>query len=117
MKVAYDNHETFASPAPSTILDEEIKAQQADAACEDWRVGVIETYLRDKTSVCLLQVKVEALGAFESGKMTQKETRELAEILVKQLGWERGNVKNFGGVYSKQKSFNRPKAASARTVA
>ena len=117
MKVAYDNHEAFASPAPSTILDEEIKAQQADAACEDWRVGVIETYLRDKTSVCLLQIWYEALGAFKSGSMTQKDSRELAEILVKQLGWERGNVKNFGGVYSKQKSFNRPKAASARTVA
>lgn len=117
MKVAYDNHEAMASPVPSYILSEEIKAQQTNAACEDWRVGIIEAYLKDKTSVCLLQVWYEALGMFASGKMSQKESRELAEILVNQFGWERGNVENFGAAYKKQKSFHRPRIREVRTVA
>lgn len=117
MKVAYDNKEAIASPVPSYILSEEIKAQQTDAACEDWRVGIIEAYLKDKTSVCLLQIWYEALNMFSSGKMSQKESRELAEILVNQLGWERGNVENFGSAYKKQKAFHRPRIHEVRTVA
>lgn len=116
MKVAYDKRDDFASPVPNHILSEEIKKQQTDAACEDWRVGIIEDYLKDKTTVCLLQVQYEALGHFAGGKMTQKESRELAEILVKQLGWERGSVLNFG-VYKKQKAFHRPKAQGMWAIA
>ena len=117
MKVAFDNGEALASTAPNHILSEEIKAQQAEAACDDWRIGVIEAYLRDKTSVCLLQVWYEALGKFSTGKMSQKESRELAEILVKQFGWERGKVEKFGGAYAKQKAFHRPRGQAGRTVA
>lgn len=117
MKDAFDKKAPLASPVPNPVLHEQIKAQQQDAACEDWRIGIIEKYLQDRTIVCLLQIWYEALGMFSSGKMTQKESRELSEILVNQLGWQRGNVKNFGETYAKQKSFHRPSGKATRTVA
>ena len=111
MKQAYDNSEALASTAPSHILSKEIKAQQEDAACEDWRVRFIEAYLEGKESVCLAQVWYEAICAFtgSSAKLGRKDSCELAAILVNHFGWERSGTESFG-LYRKQKAFHRPKS-------
>lgn len=108
MKAAYDNGLPLADPTPAAVLDEEIKKEQASVATEDWRVGIIEEYLEGKRSVCLIQIWEEALRPYQGGgKMGRKDSTDLAEILVNQLHWTRGNTENFG-VFKKQKAFHRP---------
>jgi hypothetical protein len=102
----------FISKAKNLLDDYEQKlvlTQQPIDENDDWKKGIIEEYLNDKTSVCLIQIWQEALYknyAPRFPEMKRKNSNELVEIIVNQLGWERGNVEIFNG-YGKQKSYHK----------
>ena len=107
MKAAYDRQDPLAYAAPRHIVESEIQEQQKEAACEDWQIGVIEKFLQGKKRVCLLQIWQEAFQGYGGGELKPKRSREIAEILVHQLGWQRGNTQNFG-IHGRQKAYLAP---------
>ena len=108
MRDAYERGLSLASLAPSLILAEQIKEQQESIMAEDWRIGVVGKYVEDKQRVCILQIWTEALAPVQGkGKLTRKDSNDIAEILVHQLHWERHNVETFDD-YGRQKAFHAP---------
>lgn len=69
----------------------EIRQKQADAVEDDYRVGMIESYLRRVSKVCLIELWQNALGNSFS-KPTRKDSNELSLILQSVSGWEKGKV-------------------------
>ena len=78
-------------PYADRSLIENIREIQSQAVEDDYRVGLIESYLATKNSVCVLQLWREALDN-QFTKPTRKESNELTLILQSIGGWERGKV-------------------------
>ena len=70
---------------------EDIREKQEQAVEDDYRVGMIETYIKDKDKVCILELWKYALDN-EFSKPTRRESNELTLILQSISGWERGKV-------------------------
>lgn len=66
-----------------------IREKQSEAVEDDYRVGMIEEYLEDKSCVCILEIWQKALNMSEFVKPTKKESNEIALILQSLSGWER----------------------------
>lgn len=93
-KVLFDKGELY--PFADVKLIKDIRAAQAEAVEDDWRVGKIEAYLDGKNETCILQLWKEALEN-EFTKPSKKDSNEIALILQSLGGWEReGNTRRFG---------------------
>lgn len=101
----------YIQKAEILLSEYENTAKREDSGSfEDYRVGIIEEYLKGHNQVCLIQVWNEALFSdriFGAPKMSRKDSNEIANIIVKTLGWERRSTSNFGK-YGKQKCYSRP---------
>jgi predicted P-loop ATPase len=69
----------------------EIRAKQADAVEDDYRVGMIENYCRGREKVCIIEIWQKALGN-EFSKPTRKDSNELSLILQMMKGWSKGKI-------------------------
>ncbi len=83
-------------PFADRSLLSEIKKAQQSAVEDDYRDGLIDEYLSDKTEVCILQIWKNALGN-EFSKPSKKESNEIALYLQGLCEWEKkNNTKRFG---------------------
>ena len=60
---------------------------------DDYRVGMIEDYVQDKTEVCIMELWKYAL-CNEFTKPSRRESNDLSLILQSLGGWRRGKVKH-----------------------
>lgn len=88
-KHLYDKGEL--QPYADRHLLEDIRAKQEQAVEDDYRVGMIETYIKDKDKVCIMELWKHALDN-EYSKPTRRESNEITLILQSIGGWERGKV-------------------------
>ena len=73
-----------------------IREMQAAAVEDDYRVGMIEDYLEERTEVCVLEIWQNALKMGEFSKPSKKDCTEIALILQGFDGWEKQpKVKRF----------------------
>ena len=79
------------SPYADRSLLSDIRAQQEKAVEDDYRVGMIESYVENKTKVCVMELWQDALDSGYT-KPTRRESNEITLILQSIGGWERGRV-------------------------
>ena len=111
MREAYKNGEALARTVPCEDMAAAILEQQQEAEQEDWRIGVIEEYCKNRTSICLLELWRNALYENQSPhypEMKRKDSNELAEIMVHKLGWIRGEKPEYFGDLGRQRSYHNP---------
>lgn len=85
-------------PYANRDLLKEIREKQEEAVEDDYRVGMIESYLSNKDKVCIMELWKNALEN-EYSKPTRRESNEITLILQSIGGWERGKIekhKSFG---------------------
>lgn len=96
-KRLYDKGEL--STQPDFVLKAAIKSKQSEALEDDYRVGMIESYLKDKKETCIIELWQEALHNFGT-KPTKKDSTEIGLIMQGMTDWERMNkaktFKEFG---------------------
>lgn len=80
--------------ADRAILDE-IREKQAEACEEDYRVGLIEDYLKRKDVTCILDLWKNALDN-DFSKPTRKESNEITLIMQSMNGWKKSKYERFG---------------------
>lgn len=99
-KVLYDKRQL--PPYPDYSLINEIRAAQAAAVEDDYRVEMISSYLSDKDKTCVLDLWYNALKENEFTKPTSKDSREIGAIMQTFDEWERKTFRmypyNNGGV-------------------
>lgn len=115
MLAAYDGGKALASPTPDVSLLSVIQAEQRDAEVEDYRVGMMENYLRGKDRVCIVDIWQNCLhdGTKYPPDMLRKDSMEIGAILTNTLRWTRGRAEWFQG-YGSQKAFHAPDKANQR---
>ena len=103
------NRDEQAALAPRPELLDVIRAAQADAELDDWRVGAIQAYLEGKDFTCLQLIWRDAIHSTDSNppKMAKRDSTELAEILVNTLKWRRGETRRIGPL-GPQKTYYPP---------
>lgn len=73
-----------------------IREMQTAAVEDDYRVGMIEDYLEERSEVCVLEIWQNALKMGEFSKPSKKDSTEIALILQGFDGWEKQpKVKRF----------------------
>ena len=80
----------------------EIRQKQQDAVEDDYREGMIISYLDDKTETCILDLWKNALNN-EFSKPTKKDSNEIAMILQSLDGWERARTTKRFAAFGMQK--------------
>lgn len=77
-----------------------------DVYKDDYRVGLIEEYLKGKNKVCIFQIWRDVFhdGKKCPPKISRKDSMEIAKMLVNALGWDRGYAEEFPEI-GKQKAF------------
>ena len=80
-------------PYADRNLLEDIRKMQGQAVEDDYRVGMVENYVKNKEKVCILELWKYALDN-EFSKPTRRESNELTLILQSIGGWERGKVEH-----------------------
>ena len=86
-KVLYDNGEI--PPYADRRLISEIREKQQDATEDDFRVGMIQSYLDGRHETCVLELWQNALGMSEYSKPTKKDSQEIGIIMQSMDGWEK----------------------------
>lgn len=85
-------------PVENRALIDTIKAQQAQAMEDDWRVGKIQAYLDEQLQnafVCIRELREKALYPEKPSPPDDKrESREIGIILDKMEGWEKSEAKH-----------------------
>lgn len=104
-KAMYDKGELLPY-ADRTIIDD-IRKMQATAVEDDYRIGMIENFLKSREKTCILELWKVALDNPFS-KPTRKESNEISLILQSLSGWERGQVERFAD-YGAQLCWNKTK--------
>ena len=71
---------------------EQIRAAQAAAMEDDWRIGAIEQYLEDQkkmagATVSVIELWHRALNEPEESKPTRKDSIEISQIISNMAGW------------------------------
>lgn len=83
----------FMAPKMDESLSSEVREQQAEAAEDDWRVGVIEEYLSRKTAgdrVFVQELRVKALYPnVENLRNDKSESTEIGIIMQGMPGWRK----------------------------
>ena len=103
-KAKYDNE--FMMPyARRDILPLAVE-HQSEAVEDDYRVGMIENYLEDKSKVCIIELWQQALKN-ENSNPSRKDSNDIALILQKNFpNWKRSTNLRFPG-YGPQKAWVR----------
>jgi predicted P-loop ATPase len=78
-------------PYADRSLLADIREAQGKAVEDDYRVGMIEDYIKDKDKVCIMELWKYALDN-EFSKPTRRESNEITLILQSIGGWERGKI-------------------------
>ena len=76
-------------PYADRKLTNTIRAMQANATEDDYRVGMIEGYLEGKSETCVLELWRDALNMGEYSKPSKKDSNEIGLILQALDGWEK----------------------------
>lgn len=76
-----------ASAIESEGLREVIRQHQEDAREDDWRIGVIEDYLKDKNMVCVKQIWEEALKM--NLPPAKRDSMEISQLMQNFGEWEK----------------------------
>jgi len=119
MRTAREQRSPLANPFVKPELVSMVRSMQADAECEDSRVGIVEYYLnggehgQPKSITCVPEISIHALKNYGCRKdIPRRESNAIAAILVHKLGWRRGNSVDFktidGIVIGSAKSYIRP---------
>lgn len=108
-KALYDKGQLPAF-AKVELLDE-IKERQAQAVEDDYREGLIDTYLEKRDEVCIMEIWEIALGNPYS-KPTRKDSNEIATMLNKRKDWMKSEQPMVMGKYGKQRYWTKIKASS-----
>ncbi|MEG2521276.1 MAG: virulence-associated E family protein [Anaerovoracaceae bacterium] len=98
----------FMQPFARYELIKEIREAQADAVEDDYRIGMIEQYLKGKEEVCISDVWENALHN-EFIELKKKDSNEIALILHGLEDWERQSKTKRLGKYGPQKYWKRIK--------
>lgn len=106
----------FMQPFADRRLKSEIEEQQSTAAEDDYRVGVIESYLADTShdQVCFGMLWEDALGN-DMSKATKSDQTQIGMIMRNMPGWKRYNHQIRFGKYGLQKHWKRIKEQIAPT--
>ena len=107
-KSLYDKGEL--KPYADRNLLEEIRKMQGQAVEDDYRVGLIEAYIKEKDAVCILELWKNALGN-EFSKPTRRESNEIALILQSFSGWVRDDKPSRSLVYGLQRYWRKTAGA------
>ena len=86
-KFLYDNGEI--PPYADRRLISEIRERQQDATEDDFRVGMIQSYLDGRHETCVLELWQNALGMSEYSKPAKKDSQEIGIIMQSMDGWEK----------------------------
>ncbi len=93
-KALYDLGEI--PPYADRKLVAEIRQMQDEATEDDYRVGLIQSYLENKRETCVLDLWQNALGGGEYTKPTKKESQEIGMIMQSMPNWvKQDKVKRF----------------------
>lgn len=107
-------------PFASKELVSEYKKYQDAAMEDDWRVGVIEDYLRKfgvGERVCCLQIFRECISPDqEHGNPKKAESSAIGQIMSKQRDWRRLKSTSRFGKYGTQKGWERVAGDTSETV-
>ena len=107
-KYLFDKGELL--PCAKRELLNDIRAQQADASEDDYRIAEIEEYLYKKRKVgdltCVKQIWVYALGMPEDRPITTKDSRDIGLIMQNMRCWERSGNQYMQG-YGKPKTWRK----------
>lgn len=94
-------------PYADRSLTEIIRKKQQDAVEDDYRVGMISDYIKDKSEVCVLELWQEALKMGNFSKPEKKDSNEIGLIMQSLDGWEKAKkTKRIAG-YGVQKYWVR----------
>ena len=93
-------------PFADQTLIEDIRKHQESAVEDDYRVGMIEKYLEDKQEVCVLEIWRKALYN-DYTSPSRKDSCDIALILSKMKGWQKGNGSKRFIAYGPQKYWER----------
>ena len=104
-KHLYDKGEL--EPYADRNLLEDIRKMQGKAVEDDYRVGMIEDYIKGKQKVCVMELWKYALDN-EYSKPTRRESNEITLILQSIGGWERGKIERQPA-FGNQMFWNRTK--------
>lgn len=88
--------------------------RQKNALEDDWKIGYIESFLKDKTETCILEIWTEALQMPD--KPNLKQSRELGLILDSLDEWERGEERKMFGAYKQQRYWRRKTGADLVSI-
>lgn len=91
-----------------------VAEKQKNATEDDWRVGIIESFLADKTETCVLQIWSEALGM--SDKPKRGQSLEIALILDGLENWEKGEGTRYMGDFKNQRFWKRKETTVFRRI-
>jgi len=90
-KAKYDRGEMV--PCADKNLTNIIKERQENALEDDYREGLIFSYLKDKSETCVIDIWTNALT--NQNKPTRKDSNEITSILQNCKEWEPNNRKRF----------------------
>lgn len=101
----FDNN-NYSLVINQDILDQ-IKEQQNSCVEDDWRVGIIEKYLEDKTTTCVKDIWDNAFGLKEK-VMTKKDSNDIVSIFDTEFleNWEKVSTIRFSE-YGRQKGWRK----------
>ena len=103
-KYLYD--EGKLQPYADRNLLEDIRKMQSQAVEDDYRIGLIEAYIKDKDSVCILELWRNALDN-QFSKPTRRESNEIALILQSFSGWVRDDKPSRSNEYGLQRFWHK----------
>lgn len=105
-RAKYDTEEM--RPFANRTLIDDIRTKQQDAVEDDYRDGMVLSYLEDKEEVCIIEIWDNVLGdGFR--KPTRKESNDISLILQSLGVWERLKKVKRMGKYGVQKVWRRKK--------
>lgn len=88
-KYLYDNNKL--KPYADRSLIQEIRKAQGQAVEDDYRIGLIQSYIENLDKVCVFELWKNALNN-EFSKPTRRDSNDIALILQSIGGWERGKI-------------------------
>ena len=104
-KYIYDN-EKFSLFVNNNLLDDFYKQQQSVVE-DDWRVGVIEKYINNQTTVCVKGIWDNALTSGEFPKdCTKKDSSDIVQIMDGFEEWEKVSTIRFDE-YGRQRGWRK----------
>lgn len=95
----------FMRPVENPELLGIIRQRQSEATEDDYRIGMIEDFIKDKSETCIKQLWHEALRA--DRLPTKKESAEIGLIMDNMQGWQRQNFPKTFSVYGRQRYWKK----------